>query len=184
MKKRIALLARIKKNGKYPYITVKIIRGRVSAPIGSTSFYLRYTQNGERKTEPIPGRATRFESGKFVIDSDYIILRYKEAHKKLGLPLPRFFEPLKPTFIYFIRATLSKRIKIGVAQDVQKRLGDLQVANSEPLELAACISVERSGLTESAVHSMFKCCRIRGEWFESTPELEKFITEKRGHIET
>jgi hypothetical protein len=179
MKKRIALLARSKKrNGEYPFVPVKVVRGLVLAPSESSAFYLRYTENGKRKTTPIAG-ATAYKLGKFVIDCEYILLRYKEAHEKLGLPLPRFFEPPKPNFLYFIQATLSKRIKIGVAQDVQKRLASLQTGNPEHLELIAYVSIEKSGLTESGVHGMFESSRTRGEWFESTPAMEEFIEKVR-----
>lgn len=78
--------------------------------------------------------------------------------------------------IYFIRRGDDGPIKIGVAQDVQKRLSGLQCASAETLTLLATTS-ESEGFTERTLHKRFAACRESGEWFTATAELLALVAE-------
>jgi hypothetical protein len=84
--------------------------------------------------------------------------------------------------IYFIQATESRRIKIGIANDVDARFRNLQTSCPEKLEILAVLA---PGLTsEKQLHELFANTRKIGEWFESSPELETFISEHREKVMT
>ena len=78
--------------------------------------------------------------------------------------------------IYFLKEnTLRGRIKIGYSSKVKERMGSLQTANSNELQLLAVVD---GGLrTEKNLHFHFDHLRIRGEWFEPGRELLEFIDE-------
>lgn len=74
--------------------------------------------------------------------------------------------------VYFIRSE-SGPIKIGVAENPGKRLGELQAASPSPLELLA---VEKGGLDrERRYHAQFAEWRLHGEWFEPCEALLDLI---------
>jgi DNA phosphorothioation-dependent restriction protein DptG len=75
----------------------------------------------------------------------------------------------KLTNIYFVRAGENGPIKIGVAQDVQKRLRAIRVHNHEELMLLTSAWVEAS--EERRLHRLLAAHRIRGEWFAPAPEV-------------
>ena len=71
---------------------------------------------------------------------------------------------------YFIQRGIEGPIKIGKARDVVSRLRDLQCASSEPLRLLGATNV-----SEGVVHRKFKKERIRGEWYQPSEGLLKYI---------
>ena len=78
--------------------------------------------------------------------------------------------------VYFIRDGVG-HMKIGIAQDVQSRLNDLQVANPMQLEIYRVLEVGNMGIAremEQTLHTIFKNSRIRGEWFFEDPIIELF----------
>ena len=77
-------------------------------------------------------------------------------------------------FIYFIRALVSGRTKIGFTTgDPYARLAALQTGNHEELKLfATLIGTER---LERRLHDRFAALRENGEWFAPGPELTGFI---------
>ena len=84
---------------------------------------------------------------------------------------PSLHADCKPTSVYLIQAGAADgTVKIGVAEDVQRRLEMLQVGNHEPLTLLAhepcCQHVERF------LHVHFARHRLRGEWFAHTADLD------------
>ena len=64
-------------------------------------------------------------------------------------------------------------VKLGKAQDPQKRLNDLQVGCPRSLELLATIDLDDKD--ELFVHEAFKNLRVRGEWFDGGTRLWNFI---------
>jgi integrase len=57
---KIVFLARIKdRSGKFPFVTVEIKKGRPVPIEGATSYYLRYSENGKRKTEGVGKNLTQ-----------------------------------------------------------------------------------------------------------------------------
>lgn len=62
-------------------------------------------------------------------------------------------------------------IKIGMSEDPDRRLGELQVGSDQPLRLVAVIP----GVSESMLHRHFAPYRVHGEWFEPAEPLVKFV---------
>ena len=76
--------------------------------------------------------------------------------------------------IYFVYDEKSNAVKIGKANDIVQRLGELRVGNPNELILInsiQCNSVEESFLIESQLHQKYKLFHIRGEWFQYIPEF-------------
>ena len=68
------------------------------------------------------------------------------------------------TNIYLAQHPTSKHIKIGRSNNPEKRLMELQVANSEKLELIYILpNIEES--FESFMHDICENYHIKGEWF-------------------
>lgn len=78
---------------------------------------------------------------------------------------------IKPrTYVYFIRECIGDLapVKIGIADDIDKRMQELQIGNSRRLVLAAKLGPftrARAFDIEMKMHSKFHKHRIRGEWF-------------------
>ena len=82
------------------------------------------------------------------------------------------------TYLYFISTTRKKVVKIGIANNPNKRLKTFQTANHEELIILRVIKVENRALAfklETALHQKFKKYHIRGEWFKLTPTVIDFI---------
>jgi len=70
-------------------------------------------------------------------------------------------------YVYFIQA--NNAIKIGFAKDVRKRMGQLQTSHPDTLILLGMHGGDVT--TETSLHTRFSDARIRGEWFQPTPEI-------------
>ena len=66
------------------------------------------------------------------------------------------------TNIYFIKQ--GTEVKIGRSVDIERRIGELQVANSAQLSLLYKIEDVPENF-ELHIHSMCKHFHVRGEWF-------------------
>lgn len=79
--------------------------------------------------------------------------------------------------VYFIKAIGRNLVKIGYANDwkaVHSRLNTLQTASPYDLEILTIVrGVERD--FEQEMHGVFCDSRLRGEWFEYTPEMQEFL---------
>lgn len=111
--------------------------------------------------------------------------RYHEYPPESELPPPQEYVELKtrrvPLLVYFIQAHCGA-IKIGVANDIKKRLRVLQSGHPHELTLLA---VTQGGVgMEGTYHWRFRAHRIRGEWFEPhadiLAEIERLKTLRRG----
>jgi len=74
----------------------------------------------------------------------------------------------KQLSVYFIRNQTNRCIKIGVSDDPDRRLSNLQTANSDLLELLGFITCSRADdadYLEGLLHAYFGKHRVRGEWF-------------------
>lgn len=87
-----------------------------------------------------------------------------------------------PHMVYFVQATLSKMIKIGLTSEksLASRLGALQIGCPEELKLLKLIDTH----TEGQVHKKFAHLRVRGEWFKPNQELLDFIRYSPGLLDT
>lgn len=72
--------------------------------------------------------------------------------------------------VYFVQATSGGPIKIGVSQDVQKRLDGIQTYQAEPIFILAMIK-DGDVAVERKLHEQFAAHRLRGEWFEPGPVI-------------
>ena len=76
--------------------------------------------------------------------------------------------------IYFIQAGRLGPIKIGHTNNgVEERLKELQTGSPDKLILIGII--EGDVKKEQELHKRFKNYRVRGEWFNNSPELDNYI---------
>lgn len=75
-------------------------------------------------------------------------------------------------YIYFI-ACGTPHLKIGYAEDVAKRITELQTGNPEELFVVAARHGSRK--LEAFLHANFAKIKCRREWFHLTDELRDFI---------
>ena len=73
--------------------------------------------------------------------------------------------------VYFAKS--GNHVKIGVTNDITKRLSQLQNGTVNKIEVL--LTLHGSANDEKAYHNEFKHLRIRGEWFNYTDELKKYI---------
>jgi hypothetical protein len=75
-------------------------------------------------------------------------------------------------FIYFIQGECGGPIKIGYTADLKRRITSLQTGYPDRLELLLAFPGNQE--LEKTVHKIFEQYRLKGEWFQSSPEvLEK-----------
>lgn len=93
------------------------------------------------------------------------LLRYVE-----GLPEDRTY------YVYFITADFPGfPIKIGISEIHNMRFSALQTAIPYEIKVLAVLPTENA-ILERQIHRKFEHIRMRGEWFQSTPELLDYIT--------
>lgn len=78
--------------------------------------------------------------------------------------------------IYFIREVPDGPIKIGVAGCVSSRFHALQCSNPRKLAVIGVIW-DCSPELESEIHQLFSESRIRGEWFDASSDILKYVAE-------
>lgn len=76
--------------------------------------------------------------------------------------------------VYFISTENGDAVKIGLSQNVDKRLKALQTGNHEKLKIL--FSIPGNSAVESNLHELFDDYRINGEWFKIRGILEDFIS--------
>lgn len=77
--------------------------------------------------------------------------------------------------IYFIKSGDNGPVKIGYAVNITDRMEQLQTANPEKLEVI--LSLPGTFHKEKEIHEQFKHNRLRGEWFEYSDDLKRYIDE-------
>lgn len=80
-------------------------------------------------------------------------------------------------FIYVIGT--DKRQKIGFSGNVDQRLRALQTGNSENLRIHHKVEVPESQAryVEKTIHKEYNYLRVKGEWFNMSPEQAKLCIE-------
>lgn len=81
---------------------------------------------------------------------------------------------------YIIRAGLAGPVKIGRADDVERRRAALQTAHHE--ELIVLRVIDTAFDAEPVMHKQFAHLRIRGEWFDFAPEMLTFEPQSPGEL--
>jgi Meiotically up-regulated gene 113 len=76
------------------------------------------------------------------------------------------------SFLYVIAARKEGPVKLGLSQDPQRRVRQLQTGSAEQLVIHHVeeVSDARVKLAESALHRMLGHRRMKGEWFNMTVE--------------
>jgi hypothetical protein len=84
-------------------------------------------------------------------------------------------------FVYFVQSADGVGpIKIGFAQDVDRRLAAIQTGSPVPLRVIAFFAARRTDGT--ALHQMFREHRLHGEWFIPVPELVAIVDQHRSAL--
>ncbi len=85
--------------------------------------------------------------------------------------------------VYFIEAVGIDLVKIGTSTQVKKRLYDMNKAS--PVKLRLIKILEGGSAEELELHTRWKDCRIRGEWFDLSllrSEIEALMVIEHLHI--
>jgi len=111
--------------------------------------------------------------GQYIRRSGDLTSRQKAAVHKLAAPLRSQSKKVKTDrrrkkhYVYAISD--GAFVKIGLAVNPKKRLGDLQVASPSVLKIEATIECSRYSGASKLEKQLHRACRkyhIRGEWFE------------------
>lgn len=86
-------------------------------------------------------------------------------------------KPVRQSWVYFVRHGTSKRIKIGRAINVERRMKSLAHPLMPALKLLATMPGGKD--EEREMHRRFAEHRINGEWFMLEGELAKFVASLR-----
>ena len=81
-------------------------------------------------------------------------------------------EDLPDLYVYAIRETETRRIKLGISRNPEARLKQLQTANSQRLELIGYRAATNRYADEKALHSANAELHIAGEWFSEGATLD------------
>jgi len=81
------------------------------------------------------------------------------------------------SWVYFIQPLRGGTIKIGVAQDPERRLEQIQ--RMSPVRLILLGAIPGGYEKERELHALFATARKHGEWFEPTPELRRYIEDAK-----
>ena len=105
-------------------------------------------------------------------------IRYIEAfelmYKQLeGYALAHFFsDPTTKQLLYVIRNTITGLIKIGVTNNIKRRISQLECATGCELETVFCsVVADNTKEIEKELHQRFADFRQRGEWFDVDADL-------------
>ena len=107
---------------------------------------------------------SRKTQDKFV---DEVISKVQDA-KAIIAALEDFEVPedLPPMYVYAIRNKTTRRIKLGISQNPERRLKELQIGNDCELELVAFRKAENRFKDEKALHCENAPFCVRSEWFD------------------
>ena len=83
--------------------------------------------------------------------------------------------PKNPGCVYFLQQDKGDPIKIGKAQNIEKRFSDIQ--NMLPVRLRVLATIPGGFELEGQLHKRFAASRLHGEWFRPTPGLLALIQE-------
>lgn len=75
--------------------------------------------------------------------------------------------------VYFVHAPAAGVVKIGVSEDIRKRL--ISLATASPVSLTLLGTVPGGKVREMELHTQFAAMRVKGEWFEATDALLNII---------
>ena len=98
----------------------------------------------------------------------------KKKQKKLGL-VKQAKGNGAGKYLYFIQQGAGGEVKIGIADDPERRMKELQTGN--PKQLLLLGKFDGARLSERLLHRRFGLLRSHGEWFHPDPALLVYIEE-------
>ena len=81
------------------------------------------------------------------------------------------------SYIYLIQEGLQGNIKIGISQNPNDRIKQLQTGSSTPLR--TLLVKEGTQKDEEGLHKKFKKFQLKGEWFEPSEEILVYIEQEK-----
>ena len=119
----------------------------------------------------------------------YWYINEKFYSSKKDLTLVQFMSELKTfenrvsTHVYLINQDDSKMYKIGITNNVKRRLSGIQTANPNPLTLIHSGRVNNAKELEKQLHQHFKKQKINREWFNlDSPDVKYVIRQIDGNV--
>jgi len=83
--------------------------------------------------------------------------------------------------VYFIQGENGGPIKIGLTQDIKKRLASLQTGYPDNLVVLALLPGDAT--IESEIHKLFSLYKLRGEWFQPDDKILAIVKNvKRSNL--
>ncbi len=96
--------------------------------------------------------------------------------------ISRFKEPREEVYVYIIENTYSHDTKIGISNNPEKRIKQLQTGSSRLLKIQYTILFNTRNeaiKAENSLHKKYSKYRLMGEWFEvDYKKVIKFVSEK------
>ena len=157
-----------------------------------------FCEHEDKSPSPLGGRPSKYYN-LTITQALFLVSIMKNTEKAIALKsmlaeksadLAVFFESIKDIelpddlpdmYVYMIRELSTGNIKIGISQDPERRLRQLQTGNSSKLELVACAKAENRYEDEMNLHRMVENMLVRGEWFATgnayAKELHKRLEE-------
>jgi T5orf172 domain len=85
---------------------------------------------------------------------------------------------MRYTFVYFIVAPDSRKVKVGITENISSRLSTIRGSSPEVgLYLSGFIRLDgySAGIVEKRLHKILASYRSHGEWFTFNPWVESYI---------
>lgn len=82
-----------------------------------------------------------------------------------------------PNYIYYVAATGSDVVKVGISRNPWSRVSDLQTGSAAKFELLA--TLKTTARSEKALHKLLAQSRESGEWFRRSTALNSLIERTR-----
>lgn len=75
------------------------------------------------------------------------------------------------TYIYFISQMDTEKTKVGITNNLPRRMRQIQTGNDKPLSLIGYIEYDtrtEARAEERRIHKLWQTKRLAGEWFDLT----------------
>ena len=106
-----------------------------------------------------------------------IVKLYNDSQLSVDNPMNyirrNIYEGKIPRYLYLINSHKTDHFKIGITNDLGKRINTFQTGNSLPLNFAFVVKADLTDILgkeieylERFLHKNYKSKRIRGEWFK------------------
>jgi Meiotically up-regulated gene 113 len=86
----------------------------------------------------------------------------------------------KPLFVYIVQCSISNIIKIGISNNPQRRIVEIQTHYPYKLFMLRVVQAENARKIEADLHKSLRKFRLNGEWFNSEA-IHQISTENHLH---